>query len=254
MSRAPSQRLLEIQAIVVGYAMSRLDRAYLLARRHSSWRDAFERGAAALGVPKAALKNLRDEFDPVHANPRRGWHQRPLRTNRQRVLGALCDVSDEALLELVERILVQDQDATTDALTALTAPEATIYNVAERLRTGRMAEKYFLEHTEQIIEVPSANIEDCRETMCGFDFGIRGKSQVAIEVKGLKQKRGDVQFTDREWKEAKRRQANYWVVVVGNLQARPIAKVIHDPVASLSARCRHQTTVSASWRAVVEVA
>src|SRR5438552_358595 len=96
---------LETEAIVVGYAMSRLDKRYLAARECSTWRDAYSQAASALSESPASFKNLRDEFDPVHANPRAGWHHRPLRKNRQRVLDELREISEEALLELVDRIL-----------------------------------------------------------------------------------------------------------------------------------------------------
>jgi hypothetical protein len=59
---------LETEAIVVGYAMSRLDMAYLQAQHCRTWKEAFEQAAAELDIRPASLKNLRDEFDPVHNN------------------------------------------------------------------------------------------------------------------------------------------------------------------------------------------
>ena len=77
---------------------------------------------------------------------------------------------------------------------------------------------------------------------------------IAIEVKGLKQKRGGILFTDREWSEAKIRRADFWLVVVGNLESNPIARLIPDPIVTLHAECKYQTTIAASWRANVAVA
>lgn len=65
---------LETEAIVLGYAMSRLDGKYLRHRGSRTWRSAFEEAAGALSIRSSSLKNLRDEFDPVHGNQRRGWH------------------------------------------------------------------------------------------------------------------------------------------------------------------------------------
>src|SRR4051794_5247166 len=107
---------LETEAIVIGYAMSRLDADYLAARRCSTWKQAFQEASDALDVRSASFKNLRDEFDPIHGNERRGWHQRALRPNRQRVLGELCEVSDEALLELVSRIMSREEAETAEAI------------------------------------------------------------------------------------------------------------------------------------------
>lgn len=142
---------LETEAIVIGYAMSRLDTIYLQAQNCRTWTEAFEQAAAELGIRPASLKNLRDEFDPVHNNRRKGWHKRPLRPNRQRVLDELKDLSDDAILELVARIVRREEDAILEAIDSLAFPPRTAYNVAERLLTGRRAEEYFLANCEQLI-------------------------------------------------------------------------------------------------------
>ncbi|MDQ2730885.1 MAG: hypothetical protein M3Y56_04435, partial [Armatimonadota bacterium] len=164
---------IETESIVTAYAMSRLDFLYLKARGCSTWREAFAEASAALGEPPASFKNLRDEFDPLHANSRRGWHQRELRPNRQRVLNELCEVSDDALLELVARILSRDEAATVEAIDSLAVVTRTAHNVAERLLTGRRAEDYFLENCGQLVGVERTSIIDCRIDAGGFDFGVK---------------------------------------------------------------------------------
>ncbi|MBX3407863.1 MAG: DUF3883 domain-containing protein [Phycisphaeraceae bacterium] len=129
-----------------------------------------------------------------------------------------------------------------------------MHNVAERLRTGRLAEEYFLAHSQAIASVAPTLILDHRALARGYDFGIRERDGIAIEVKGLKQKRGGIAFTDREWSEANVRRGDFWLVVVGNIDTNPIARLIPDPATSLNAECRYQTTIAASWRAMVAVA
>ncbi len=73
----PTRKRLETAAIVVGYAMSRLDEGFLRSQRVRTWKAAFEHAAKALHVRPASLKNLRDEFDPFHDNKRKGWRHRP---------------------------------------------------------------------------------------------------------------------------------------------------------------------------------
>jgi hypothetical protein len=250
-SRKP---LLQTSALIVGYAMSRLDHAYLQARRCNSWKEAFSQAGKLLNVAPASLKNLRDEFDPVHGNARQGWRNRPLRPNRQRVLGELCDVSNDALIEMIDRILHHDPDAVQEVVTPLSKPAERVHNVAERLRTGRLAETFFLENSMRIAGVLESLILDHRMLARGYDFGVQKRADIAIEVKGLKQSRGGIAFTDREWREATIRRADYWLVVVGNIEANPIARLIHDPSNALKANCRYQTTISAIWQATVEVA
>ena len=79
-------RRIEYEALIIGYAMSRLDRAYLRARSVSTWNKAYAEAPDALGLPPTSFKNLRDEFDPFFGNERRGWWQREIRDDRQRVL------------------------------------------------------------------------------------------------------------------------------------------------------------------------
>src|SRR5690242_891191 len=73
MQRQTRRQRLETAAIVVGYAMSRFDAAYLASRGLTSWRACFEEAGRAMRKPPATFKNLRDEFDPIHANSRQGW-------------------------------------------------------------------------------------------------------------------------------------------------------------------------------------
>lgn len=241
--------LLETSALIVGYAMSRLDKAYLQARATSSWRTAFADAGRSLGVAPASLKNLRDEFDPVHDNDRRGWADRPMRPNRQRIMGKLCDVSDAALIELVDRVLANDPDAVREVVSPLSKPASRMHNVAERLRTGRLAEEFFMRNSQTIVHVAPNLLLDHRSLARGYDFAVRDREDIAIEVKGMKQKRGGIAFTDREWSEAKARRADFWLVVVGNLETTPIARMYPDPASTLQAQCKYHTTVAASWRA-----
>ncbi len=244
---------LETEAIVIGYAMSRLNKSYYSARGFGTWKRAYTEAGAALTRPPQTFKNLRDEFDSVHSNLREGW-KRNLRSDRQRVLDELADVSDEALLELVDRILRRDELATEEAIDALAVVNKVAYNVAERLLTGRRAEEYFLEHCTSLVQFARTGILDMRQNACGFDFGVQENRDIAIEVKGIKQYSGDIQFTDREWSEARIRRENYWVVVVGNLEAVPAPRVIRDPHAVLSVTCRFRRSIAVELRSRVVVA
>lgn len=249
-----SRTRLETEELVIGYAMSRLDREYLRARQCATWQQAYKEAANALSRLPTSFKNLRDEFDPVHPNQRVGWHRntpQPLRPNRQRVLDELQDVSDDALSELVARILRREEDAINEAIDSLAVVTKVAHNVAERLLTGRRAEEYFLSHSAGLIGIEPSLILDYRQAARGFDFGILNDPERVIEVKGIKQKRGDIQFTDREWTEAKYRGENYLLAIVGNLIAEPVARVIPNPYAALVATCSYRTSISAAWRSTV---
>lgn len=248
-----NRRRLETKAILLGYAMSKLDRSYLERLRHGTWRKAFEEAGLALELPPATFKNLRDEFDPVHANPRRGWHKRTLRASRQRVLDELREVSDDALAELVVRILRRDDEPVVEAIESLSVVTRVAHNVAERLLTGRRAEEYFLQNCKRLVGVTRGQVLDLREAAQGYDFGVQSRPEWAIEVKGMKLLQGSIQFTDREWTEAGLRKSHYWVVIIGGLATQPQGEVVTDPHWNIQALCRFQKTVCAVWQARVAI-
>jgi len=254
MSEAQRTIRLETEALIIGYAMSRLDVEYFRYRNARNWRAVYDEAAQALAVRASSIKNLRDEFDPFHSNNRRGWHKRPIKPSRQRVLEDLKDLSDDALMALVDRILLRDEDATAEAVDSLAAVPRTAHNVAERLLTGRRAEDYFLTHSEVLVGIKHAELVDHRQLACGFDFGIKNRPELGIEVKGLKPVKGEILFTDREWSEARARGNNYWLVVIGNLDSAPKGKVVRDPYSVLEASCSYQVTVAAVWRSRMSVA
>lgn len=248
-----SRKLIEVEAIIVAYAMSRLDIEFLKRFSYRSWREAFRDTGSRLGVPPASMKNLRDEFDPLHPNSRQGWHKRPLRPNRQRVLGEFCDASDEALTEVVSRLVRGDKEVEDLVVKPIAATRDRVENVAERLRTGRLAEEYFLHNAERICGFSSSQLVDFRIEARGFDFGVRHEDNLAIEVKGLKLMRGQILFTDFEWHQANRRRTDYWLVVVGSVVREPRAVLIKDPSSSIRVVSSLRQSTVVSWKANVSV-
>jgi len=162
-------------------------------------------------------------------------------------MGDLSEVSDDALLECVNRIFGRDETAMEELLDSLVEVRPPAHNVAERLLTGRRAENLFLENCESWLGIRRSQVLDRRDSALGFDFATADLPQRAIEVKDLKGNSGAIQFTDREWSEAKVRQEEYWLVVVGNITAAPICRLWKDPQRVLSAQCRYQRSVAAVW-------
>jgi hypothetical protein len=245
---------LETEALIIGYAMSRLDNEYIRWRNVRSWREAYDEASRALSVVSLSFRNLRDEFDPFHGNKRVGWHKRTIPPSRQRVLDDLKEVSDDALKALVDSIIIRDEEATAEAVDSLAAVPRTAQNIAERLLTGRRAEEFFIENCEALVGIRQSELADHRQLACGFDFGVARLPKLGIEVKGLKHIKGEILFTDREWTEAGYRRDNYWLVVIGNLDSAPRGKVVSDPYRALKVSCSYQVTVAANWRSRVSVA
>ncbi len=260
MSTSPEAVLahrLQTAHLVVGYAMSRLDKRFLAAFGYRTWQAAFDDTAGRLDARPKSIKGLRDEFDPLFpAGGRRGWANRKMLPSRSKVVHELAEVSDEALVALVGGILRRRDEAANEALDALAPRTGVPAAAAERLLTGRRAEEYILEHSEAVLGVPHADIEDPRESMLGFDFRLVVNPEVVVEVKGLRALSGQLLFTDREWKEANVRRSAYWLVVVGNLAAEPRARVVKNPSQSplVSATCRYERALRPVWRSAFSVA
>ncbi len=163
----------------------------------------------------------------------------------------LFELSADALMELVSNILTRQSSATDEAIDSMAVSTKVAHNVAERLLTGRRAEEFFIENSLEIVGIARSELIDLRQAAIGFDFGIYTQKDVAIEVKGMKTQNGQILFTDKEWNEAKFRNTNYWLVVIGNLQASPVAKVFRNPTRVLSGKCFYQKCISAQWRSVV---
>ena len=254
MNQVTKKRRIETKAIVLGYAMSRLDTKFLMNFSYPTWSAAFKGIGTKTGIPAASIKNLRDEFDPFHTNRRKGWHKRELRQNRQRVMDELAVMSESALIEFVSQLIGTENSGIVEAIDSMAVVTGVAYNVAERLLTGRRAEEYFVRKCMDIVEFPTSSIIDYREKAKGFDFGVKSDPEIAIEVKGMKSKRGQIQFTDKEWSEAALRRERYLVVVVAILDKGNLARVFPDPHASLVANCRYQRSLTATWHTTVSIA
>lgn len=242
---------LPVDALVLGYAMSRLDRRFLAEFRFRSWQAAFQATASALGVPANSMKLLRDEFDPLHPNRRRGWHLRPMNPSRIRIAEEFESVSDDALVVFVHGLLDGRRDELADAMEVLARPANVTAAAAERLLTGRRAEDFVIEHWQAITEFPPELRLDRRLDGCGFDFGIRSRPEMAFEVKGLTRSAGTVMFTEREWQEAGRRRGDYWLVVVADLATQPRPLRFADPVALYHPVRRFRTAVTSSLEVTI---
>lgn len=246
-----NRQAIEYKALVVAYAMSRLNERFLDAMEQSSWTGAFKSLGSALNIKPASLKNLRDEFDPLHPNPRRGWADRPMRQDRKQVAADFEGMPDDELLEIVRGILARNPVVMQDVIEPLIETNQRLANVAQRLRTGRLAEEHFLRESEAICGIQPDDIQDKRQDAEGFDFGVSSRPNVRIEVKGLAAKRGEIVFTDLEWEVARRSRVNYWLVVVGGLQISPIAELFRNPFESITVRSVVEQVERTSWRSRV---
>lgn len=247
-------RRLSTEALVVAYAMSRLDTELLAQLGFDNWKSAFAGTSTILAVPHNSMKLLRDEFDVFFDNGRRGWVNRPPHPSRVAILREFENISDEALIEVVRRTLAKDTESIAEIMEIVSQPSRGATNVAERLLTGKKAEEYFVRACDEVLGVSAHSLIDMRHQACGFDFQSTLLPGIALEVKGLRDFSGRVLFTDREWSQAREMRADYWAVIIGNLQAQPCAKVYRDPYSTLPAQPRLIETSSVICTATASVA
>ena len=94
-----------VLGMICGYFLSRFDRRAYERLGYPNQQAAHDALGAALDVPSESIKNWRDEFDPVHDNPRRGWHRREMNPSRRRTIEALGDRSEDELYGLVMAVM-----------------------------------------------------------------------------------------------------------------------------------------------------
>ena len=144
--------------MVCGYFLSRDDRRAYMSFGLGGVEATHAYLGERLGVEPTSVKGWRDEFDPIHPNPRRGWWKRPLFPTRIAVVTALCALGHDELCRLVHAIIDDPDGRNADALCRSLdegvvpepepAPEARDGDDAgERMRTGRAAE----EHVERYV-------------------------------------------------------------------------------------------------------
>ncbi|WP_028567162.1 DUF3883 domain-containing protein [Salisaeta longa] len=243
-------------ALVVAYYISRFDAAAYERLGRNTKKSAHRAVGQALGVKASTVKNMRDEFDPLHDNPRKGWHKRDLRPSRQKIVEMFGEMDEEGLYDVVRGIL-QDptfrdaddvQEVVREVIETDKKPVRESASPASRMKTGRMAEDFFIDfHAETNRPAPGL-LHDRRYHACGYDFEIQDSSATTfVEVKGMAEQSGGILFTDKEWRVASQKSGAYVVALVRNLVATPDVSFIWNPTASLEPKQRLYTTIRRSW-------
>ena len=245
-----------ILGMIVGYYLSRFDEDAYRNLGFTTKRQAHLDIGHRLGGKPNSLKNWRDEFEPVHANPRVGWYQRDLQPSRRRVVEALQDLSElemrEVILEILSGQSFLDSDECSVMLAAL-RPRAKRSSRRPRAYimrgpTGRRAEEYFVEFHRRTGKPEAGRLRDTRDLGCGYDFAIERKDeQYFVEVKGIASEAGGIVFTGKEWETAQKHGDRYCLVVVSRLATEPELQVIRNPCARLDAKSNVVTTVQVQW-------
>ena len=118
-------------ALIVGYYLSKFDKTAYTNLGLGGSTETHRRIGRILGVKPTLIKNMRDEFDPLHDNPRVGWYQRPLAASRAKVVEQFQDLGEEELRDVVLEILSNPRFESTENFSDVVGP------VARRARTKK---------------------------------------------------------------------------------------------------------------------
>ncbi len=209
--------------MLAGYYLSRFDKDAYRRFPGSSQSAVHKYLADRIGVRVSSVKLWRDEFDPIHTNSRQGWHKRKMAPSRLRMAAMLATVSEVGVFRLLVDCLANPE---TDVLEVLQQMNARIEEpdeiVLTRSLTGALAEKHFMTWFETGESLFTAPLGDCRLLQCGYDFEATYDGIPAcIEVKGLKDSRGGVLMTDKEWATCNELGERYFIVLVRSVESIP---------------------------------
>ena len=126
---------------------------------------------------------------------------------------------------------------------------------AKRLITGLAAEQYFETIQPQIPEFSKYTLENTTKIGCGYDFRLLMESKeefLAVEVKGLKDRSGNLALTPKEYNVAATLTNRYFLFVVKNFREIPFHEIYKNPLSgSLHFTRKERMLVSVSWLASV---
>ncbi|MBS3970940.1 MAG: DUF3883 domain-containing protein [Clostridia bacterium] len=241
-------------ALIIAYYLSKFDEDALKNLKYSSFTSAFKDIALKLKVKPNTIKNMRDEFDPLHGNKRVGWYQRDLRPSRQQVVEQFQDLDEqdlhEIVVEVLENVLFRETVECEELLKSITENGRTRTGTSFILRgpTGKKAEEIFIEQFNHGNIQLAGMLSDMRDRGCGYDFEIHDNdSTYFIEVKGLAELSGGILFTNKEWQVAMQLKERYILAIVSNIVSEPEIVLLADPARRLNATKKIYRPVQINW-------
>lgn len=219
---------------LLGYGLAKFDQKFVEEFGFTT-KDSFYNYFVESGFvkTKSVVKNRMDLFDPFFDNSRKGWWQKGnAYIHRKELIDSLFGQENiQNYADLIKIYLAREKEGG-----ALLCPDKPI--LTSRFRkmqeTGLEAELYFINHFREIPIFKNGQLEDVRIYGDGYDFQITvGDSIFLSEVNGIRNKRGRLRFTQREFEQAKLYKKRYVLSVVSNLYESPKLHIIPNPLEKL---------------------
>jgi hypothetical protein len=240
--------------ILTGLYLAKYDSAGLRKLGFGGFVEAFNVIGYALGQKPASIKNYRDEFDPHFPNRRKGWHNRPTRAYCLKVFNEYKDLDVEEFTGLVKSFVGYDENAWSEVETKEKKDDSGVL-FARRVITGLAAEHYFEQVHPKLTEFKGFALENTTRLGCGYDFRLRSeleKNFLAVEVKGLAERKGNVSLTPKEHEVAEALTDRFFLFVVKNFSESPFHEIYQNPLSgSLRFAKKERVVMQVSWLANV---
>lgn len=122
---------------------------------------------------------------------------------------------------------------------------------AQRMVTGLAAEHYFETVQPGLPEFKDFDLTNTTRLGCGYDFRLTkgiGDEFLAVEVKGLNERKGNLSFTSKEYETASTLNERFYLFVVVNFRESPYHTVYRNPLASgLRFARKERVVVQVAW-------
>lgn len=249
------------KALIVAFYLSKFDRTAYKHLQFGNMTDTHKQIGHILNVNANTIKNMRDEFDSVLANDRRGWWQKPLSKTRLQTMEKFNNLSETSLYAIVSEVLnnpaSQNDNVINEVLITIddnfeNPKSKRNYSFSiTRGQTGLAAENYFINNYTDILQsigLDTCSYIDTRTCGCGYDFEIisNGRKKF-LEVKGISAGKGNVLFTDKEWSTALQYKEDYILLIIKNISDTPEAKIIINPAEKYQPTPKVQQIVQVNW-------
>lgn len=249
------------KALIIAFYLSKFDRIAYENLALGNMTKTHKKIGEILGVKPNTIKNMRDEFDAVLDNGRKGWWQKNLSKTRVQTIENFDNLEENSLKELVQDILrypeLEQEPELKEIVQTINEDgedkRKNKYSFSSaRAQTGQFAEIFFIDNHKQILsENLQLNNYECIDTRnhgCGYDFEITsGKVKKYIEIKGMSANNGGILFTDKEWSCALQHKLDYILIIIKNVNEKPKVEVIQNPASIFKPQKRIQQIVQINW-------
>ncbi|MBA2380151.1 MAG: DUF3883 domain-containing protein [Blastocatellia bacterium] len=203
-------------------------------------KTAFYNFCVEIGVADTVgtVKNRMDLFDPFFPeNGRMGWWQKgDAYIHRKVFIDSLFGSEDvKGFANIVKAELRALSPISIPKIRAPKLKPIAKSRFKQLQKTGLQAEMFFLANYNSIEMFEGGLIEDARLFGDGYDFQVdKNKNTFLAEIKGIREKRGKLRLTEKEYKKAEEYKDDYVLTVVSNLNDIPIFKIFRNPAKNLA--------------------